>query len=164
MGGLSCAATELGMRVLAGVDTNSSAIKTFSRNFPGAKALEGSVRSPKVIESCLQLARNASNSGASLVMVSGPPCQGFSVAGSRDPKDRRNKVLVAVARAVSEMQPLCALIENVSMVLSDRHGDRLDSFRLALKDGGYHVARVLLDASEFGVEQRVLGNESAYSI
>lgn len=154
LGGLSCAASDLGMEILAGVDTNPAAIKTFARNFPGAKTFEGSVRSKTIIESCRQLAAKTIRSGASFMMVSGPPCQGFSVAGSRDPKDRRNKVLVAVAHAIAELQPTCALIENVSMVLSEKYGKRVDSFGQALKDGGYHVTRVLLDASEFGVAQR----------
>jgi site-specific DNA-cytosine methylase len=45
MGGLSVAAREMGMRVVAGVDVNPSALRTFSRNFPEAKAIKGSVRS-----------------------------------------------------------------------------------------------------------------------
>ncbi len=45
MGGLSVAAREMGMRVVAGVDVNPSALRTFSRNFPEAEAIEGSVGS-----------------------------------------------------------------------------------------------------------------------
>jgi site-specific DNA-cytosine methylase len=45
MGGLSVAAREMRMRVVAGVDVNPSALRTFSRNFPEAEAIEGSVRS-----------------------------------------------------------------------------------------------------------------------
>ena len=44
MGGLSVAAREMGMRVVAGVDGNPNALRTFSRNFPEAEAIEGSVR------------------------------------------------------------------------------------------------------------------------
>ncbi len=36
MGGLSVAAREMGMRVVAGVDLNPNALKTFGRNFPEA--------------------------------------------------------------------------------------------------------------------------------
>lgn len=154
LGGLSCAASELGMRILAGVDTDKSAIKTFSRNFHSAEAIVGSVRSSSVLKRCRNLALKTAHTGAPFVVVSGPPCQGFSAAGTRDPKDSRNKVLVSVARAISHLQPECALIENVSMVLSQKHGSRLDAFRDALTDGGYHVTHVLLDASEYGVAQR----------
>ncbi len=52
MGGLSVAARDMGMRVVAGVDVNPSALRTFSRNFPEAEAIEGSVRSGTVLERC----------------------------------------------------------------------------------------------------------------
>ena len=55
MGGLSVAARELGMTVVAGVDVNPSALRTFSRNFPEAEAIEGSVRSGTVLEQCRAL-------------------------------------------------------------------------------------------------------------
>jgi DNA (cytosine-5)-methyltransferase 1 len=154
LGGLSSAASDLGMRILAGVDTNAAAAKTFGRNFPEAAFFEGSVRSTKILQSCRRLIATATESGGSFILVSGPPCQGFSVAGSRNPKDKRNKVLVAVAHAIADLQPECALIENVSMVLADKYEKRVDSFNKALIDGGYYVTRVILNASEFGVAQR----------
>ena len=43
MGGLSLAAREMGMRVVAGVDVNPSALRTFSRNFPEAEVIVESV-------------------------------------------------------------------------------------------------------------------------
>lgn len=43
LGGLSLAARILDMRVLAGVDVNPSAWRTFARSFP--EAIEGSVHS-----------------------------------------------------------------------------------------------------------------------
>lgn len=52
MGGLSVAAREMGMRVVAGVDLNPSALRTFGRNFPQAEAIEGSVQSRTVLERC----------------------------------------------------------------------------------------------------------------
>lgn len=152
MGGLSLAAKDLGLKVVAGVDINPSAISTYSKNFSQAKAIEGSVRSKKVLAQC-KLLLAASDTAAS-VIISGPPCQGFSVAGSHDPKDPRNKVLVSVARAIANIQPDCALIENVSTVLSDKHGDRLKNFKQTLAKGNYKVQEVLLDSSEYGVPQK----------
>ena len=55
MGGLSVAAREMRMRVVAGVDVNPSAMRTFGRNFPEAEAIEGSVRSGTVLERCQAL-------------------------------------------------------------------------------------------------------------
>jgi DNA (cytosine-5)-methyltransferase 1 len=154
LGGLSLAAKNLGMRVVAGVDMNSSALKTFGKNFPDAKAIGGSVRSKTVLAECASLLKPFKAAGKSTVILSGPPCQGFSAAGTRDPADPRNQVLVAVARAISKLEPTCALIENVSMVLADKHGNRVDSFEKTLNDAEYHVTNVVLNASEFGVPQK----------
>jgi 16S rRNA G966 N2-methylase RsmD len=126
MGGLSVAAREMGMRVVAGVDVNPSAVRTFSKNFPEAEAIEGSVESRTVVEQCRKLLDGEEDGEGVRIVVSGPPCQGFSAAGSRDPKGRRNGVLVAVARAIANIQPDCALIENVSTVLAEKHGERLE--------------------------------------
>jgi DNA (cytosine-5)-methyltransferase 1 len=154
LGGLSLAARQLGMRVVAGVDTNAAALKTFSRNFPEAKAIAGSVRSKAVLAECKKLLARRTGHASPAIILSGPPCQGFSAAGSRDPKDRRNKVLVAVAQAIAELKPDCAVIENVSMVLASKYGKRLSRFERILASARYRVQRVLLDASEFGVPQK----------
>ncbi len=154
LGGLSLAATDLGMHVVAGVDIDPNALKTYAGNFSHAEAIEGSIRSSTIIERCRSLLSPNTEPRSACIVLSGPPCQGFSVAGSRDPKDRRNKVLVAVARAIVRLQPDCALIENVSSVLADKYGDRLACLKQALADGHYHVQEVLLDSSEFGVAQK----------
>jgi len=154
LGGLSLAATDLGMQVVAGVDIDASALKTYAGNFPHAEAIAGSIRSSTILERCRSLLKPDGAPRTPCVIVSGPPCQGFSVAGTRDPKDRRNKVLVAVARAIVQLQPDCALIENVSSVLAEKYGDRLTSLKRVLSVGHYHVQEVLLDSSEFGVPQK----------
>lgn len=154
LGGLSLAAKQLGFEVLAGVDLNEDALKTFARNFPGARALHGSVRSSKILDECGKLFTKAKISGAATVIVSGPPCQGFSVAGPRDPIDPRNQVLIAVARAIVTLQPECALVENVAAILGDDNAERLDLFENTIFRGGYGVFNLLLDASDFGVPQK----------
>ncbi|MEK7781725.1 MAG: DNA cytosine methyltransferase [Verrucomicrobiota bacterium] len=154
LGGLSLAGSNLGLQVVAGVDTNSSALKTFSKNFPDAAALAGSVRSKTILNQCVKLAEQFRAAQQPVVVLSGPPCQGFSAAGSRDPSDRRNKVLVAVAHAIALLRPDCALVENVSMLLNDKYEARVESFEHAIEQAGYHVTHIVLDASEFGVSQK----------
>jgi DNA (cytosine-5)-methyltransferase 1 len=154
MGGLSLAARELGMRVAAGVDVNAHAARTFEKNFPDAQFIDGSVRSSKVLEQCRKLLQPFTENGTPSVVLSGPPCQGFSMAGSRDPVDPRNQILVAVSRAIAELHPHCALVENVSTVLNDAHSKRLQLFYEILTSAGYFIQSVLLDASDFGVPQK----------
>ena len=152
MGGISLAARQLGMQIVVGVDSNATAVRTFGKNFPEATAIEGSIRSAQIIDRCAKLLK-PSAAGRSIV-VSGPPCQGFSVAGSRDPSDPRNQILIAVARDIITLAPDCALVENVSAVLAEEHAQRLKKFHDLLADGKYYVTSLVLDASEFGVAQR----------
>lgn len=153
MGGLSQAAQSLGGLICAGVDTNATAIRTFGKNFPDATAINGSVRSPKVLQECVEAVRVKTGADRPWAIISGPPCQGFSAAGSRDPSDLRNKVLVGVARAIVELKPRFALVENVSMLLAGKYGDRLAKFEEVL-ESSYYVNRLVLDSSTFGVAQK----------
>lgn len=154
MGGLSLAARNLGMHIAAGVDVNAHAARTFKKNFPEAKFVEGSIRSPKVLQRCLDLLNASQNRSNPSVVISGPPCQGFSVAGSRDPVDPRNQIIVAVARAIVALAPNCALVENVSMIQAPAHTNCLLRFERTLEEAGYFLQTLLLDAADFGVAQR----------
>jgi DNA (cytosine-5)-methyltransferase 1 len=154
MGGLSLAAQQLGMRIVAGVDTDVSVLRTFEQNFCQATVIRGSVRAPTVLAKCRELLEATGCGDSPVVVLSGPPCQGFSAAGSRRSSDPRNQILPAVARAIVKLQPSCALIENVSMILAEKHSARLTAVEETLRDGGYSVARVLLDAGDYGAPQR----------
>lgn len=154
LGGLSLAAQDLGMNVAAGVDLDQSALRTFAKNFPEAKAISGSIRSGKILGQCQQILKPVGDAATTVLIVSGPPCQGFSAAGSRDPGDPRNQILLAVARAIVKLKPNCALVENVSAVLLRKHRSRLRKFQRVLRVSGYYVTSVLLDAGDFGVSQK----------
>ena len=47
------------------------------------------------------------------VVFGGPPCQGFSLIGKRNPKDNRNNLIKHFIRLVIELQPKYFVIENV---------------------------------------------------
>ncbi len=72
------------------------------------------------------------------------------MAGSRNPADPRNQILVAVARAIVELKPSCALVENVSMVLAGQYKKRVEAFEETLVFGGC-VQHILLNAVDFDV-------------
>lgn len=52
------------------------------------------------------------------LVVGGPPCQGFSVAGKRNVADPRNNGVFEFARLVCEMRPRALAMENVPGMLS----------------------------------------------
>jgi hypothetical protein len=51
------------------------------------------------------------------VVVGGPPCQGFSALGKRDPDDSRNKLWTRYAEVVATVRPLYFVLENVTPFL-----------------------------------------------
>ncbi len=154
LGGLSLATRQLGMMIVAGVDIGSDAMRTFSKNFPAAAAIETTISGSRALAQCKAALTKHGQRQSPLVVVSGPPCQGFSAAGTRDPKDKRNKVLLGVARAISDLQPHFAVVENVQTLLTEKHRERVRDFQKHLIDAGYHMLPVELDAKDYGVAQK----------
>jgi DNA (cytosine-5)-methyltransferase 1 len=154
MGGLSLAAQYLGMRVVAGVDTNSDALRTYKKNFPDAVIIEKTIMGSCAINDCKDTLQLYNKIIAPIIIVSGPPCQGFSVAGSHDHSDKRNKVLLAVGRAIVRLKPQAALIENVASLLESKHAERVRKFKKGLQKAGYSVLTLSLNAKDYGVPQK----------
>lgn len=72
-------------------------------------------------------------------VMGGPPCQGFSVAGNRDPGDGRSQLVFEFARVVCEIQPQAFVMENVPGILSMVTPEGLpvlDALALAFESGG----------------------------
>ena len=94
------------------------------------------------------------------VIVGGPPCQGFSMAGRRNPEDERNQLPWAFLRFVKELSPAAVVIENVSginMAFRSRGGVEppFTQLRRSLEETGtgYLVQPVEVNARHFGVPQ-----------
>jgi DNA (cytosine-5)-methyltransferase 1 len=154
MGGLSAAAASLQMEILAAVDTNAEYLRTFAKNFPLAETINETVCGTRAIQGCKRILRERKIDNSALVVLSGPPCQGFSAAGSRDPADKRNKVFVGVARAIIELRPGFAVIENVAAILREEHAFRVRDFTKRLEAKDYCVFSFIADAKDYGVAQR----------
>jgi DNA (cytosine-5)-methyltransferase 1 len=94
------------------------------------------------------------------VIVGGPPCQGFSMAGRRNPSDKRNQLPWAFLEFVEKLLPRAVVIENVvgiNRAFSARGGEipPFEQLRRALAEigPGYIVQPVEINARHFGVPQ-----------
>ncbi|WP_045757477.1 DNA cytosine methyltransferase [Xanthomonas albilineans] len=96
-------------------------------------------------------------SGSIDVLVGGPPCQGFSMAGRRQHDDPRNQLFAQYLRLVEIVKPKIVLIENVRGFTMDfAVGENVTNYSAALKEvlsDDYEVHERLLDLSQFGVPQ-----------
>jgi DNA (cytosine-5)-methyltransferase 1 len=89
------------------------------------------------------------------LVVGGPPCQPFSVAGRRlGVGDPRGNLILHYLRAVAAIQPRWFLFENVPGLLSANDGDDFGTFLAEVEGLGYACAWRVLDAKNFGVPQR----------
>lgn len=87
------------------------------------------------------------------VIVAGPPCQGFSSLGSRDPRDRRNRLCLAITDWASSTKASLVIVENVLPFLKSAHWRRMTD---ALARCGYEIDTWCLNAADFGTPQQRL--------
>ena len=87
------------------------------------------------------------------LLFAGPPCQGFSIIGSRVVWDERNNLFKEVLRLASELQPRCVVIENVPGLVTLARGAYLHAILEGLSAAGYEAACAELLAAQYGAPQ-----------
>jgi DNA (cytosine-5)-methyltransferase 1 len=150
-GGLTEGLKQAGFRVVAAVEVDELAAKTYRLNHPRV-AMRGDICRVKGTE----LMRTLRFRRAELDLLAGcPPCQGFSsmrtLNGTKRVADRRNVLVDEYLRLVRSLRPKAVMFENVPGLASRR---RFQDFVRALKRLRYHVVWDVLDAADYGVPQR----------
>jgi len=171
-GGLSLGLLKAGFQGVAAIEKNPMAFETLRHNLiDGVRyKFDWPDWLPKEAMSCEQLLTDfysdlISLAGTIDVMVGGPPCQGFSLAGKRDPADPRNKMAEQYLELVKVIKPKFLVIENVSGFNSkfnevaqgdaDKYHTRsyADYISDELTKIGYSVSRGKVNCANFGVPQ-----------
>jgi DNA (cytosine-5)-methyltransferase 1 len=147
-GGLSLGFERAGFNVVLGIDSWQDAITTFNYNHKNSKGLceDLSKLNPQDIESNL-------NGNKIDIIIGGPPCQGFSVAGKRIIDDERNKLYKNFVRFVDYYRPRAFMMENVPNILSIGGGIIRDAIVSDFSSLGYNVSYKVLTASNYGTPQ-----------
>ena len=147
-GGLSLGFRQAGYHILLGIDNWKDALVTFERNHKFSKTL------------CADLSELSASAvekeicGKQVdVIIGGPPCQGFSIAGKRIVDDDRNKLYKSFVRMVEHFKPRAFVMENVPNILTIGQGVVRDSIVSDFESLGYHVQSKVLTASNYGVPQ-----------
>lgn len=145
-GGLSFGFAKQGFDVVAGIDNWADALITFERNHPGASifCMDLGNFDPQVL---------ASKVGQIDVVIGGPPCQGFSISGKRNPEDPRNRLYIGFVETVACLKPKAFVLENVPNLVSMSDGKIKDQIVKDFTDLGYEVKYKVLLASDYGVPQ-----------
>lgn len=89
------------------------------------------------------------------VVIGGPPCQGFSNLGTKDPDDPRNKLWKEFVRFVVAADPQVFVLENVDRFSkSSEFGLLMDALRNGRLKRWKNVEWAVLNSADFGVPQR----------
>lgn len=145
-GGISSGFRKAGLNVLAAVELVEVAAETHKLNFPETKVFCGDIGEfkPKDFVDVKNVA----------LVAGGPPCQGFSVAGKRDPNDPRNRLFEQFVRVVRETQPDYFVMENVPGILTMSKGKVAEAILEAFTEAGYPGTSIaILEAADYGVPQ-----------
>jgi len=146
-GGMTLGFENAGYRAVASAEIDPVASATHERNFPNCRHFCGDVASfdPRLW---------TAGAGPIHLVVGGPPCQGFSVAGNNDPDDPRNYLFTQFVRVVDELQPAYVVMENVPRIATVGGGAFVRRIREAFADIGYgNVSLAILESADYGVAQ-----------
>lgn len=152
-GGFSEGFRQEGYNILLGVDYDENSAKTYTTNHPQTEFICADLSdiNPQQI---LQTA--GIESGTVTILLGGPPCQGFSIAGNRNQDDTRNRLFKEFARYIDVIQPSFFLMENVPGLLSmdtPEGNPVIEVIQETFSELGYTSEYKILTASEYGVPQ-----------
>ncbi len=162
-GGLSLGLCNAGLQGLFAVEKNNNAFKTLEYNLIAKKEhFKWPEWLPISEHDINELIENYKTQLLKLrgnvpLVVGGPPCQGFSMAGKRDANDKRNSLVNLYIKFIELVQPEMIFFENVHGITVKFKGSHetaySDYIKEEMKNIGYDVEYNIIDFSEFGIPQ-----------
>lgn len=151
-GGFSLGFEKLGFKNVFSVEYDTNAAKTYQRNFPNHLLLHQDIETISN-EDLIRLKGTQEVD----VIIGGPPCQGFSLAGNIGRKfieDERNYLFKEFVRFVEFVNPKMFVMENVARLATHNKGETLKEVVSAFETLGYQVNYQVLQACDYGVPQK----------
>lgn len=151
-GGLSRGFMDAGFNIVLGVDFDDAALKTFKENHGHAEPMKLDLFNHENIDIIYDYIKQREIDLD--VLVGGPPCQGFSLAGKREEFDKRNALYLAMVKTAQKLKPKVVVLENVPGMLTLYNGAGAKRVKEDFEAIGYHVNEPqILYAPDFGVPQ-----------
>ncbi len=147
-GGLSHGFTKAGYEIILGIDNCKDAIATFRNSHKDSIGLVADLSN----ETVMDIGKKTKVKDVDLI-IGGPPCQGFSIAGKRIINDERNKLYKSFIDFVEYYKPKAFLMENVPNIVSMGSGSIKKTIIKDFEELGYKVSCEVLMSSNYGVPQ-----------
>ena len=140
---------QAGFKPVASVELKPIASATHTRNFPQCYHFCGDIAQFEAKKWLDEIVSPEVH-----LVVGGPPCQGFSVAGKRNPLDERNRLFHEFVRIVSEIKPWYVVMENVPGILTLQKGNFKKAICEEFEAIGYsNISIAILESAAYGVLQ-----------
>lgn len=155
-GGLSAGFAAGGFRIVGAAEIDRASAETYERNLGVAPAIVDLANVAESQALTQDLMRQFGiDPTAPLVVVGGPPCQGFTSHTKRNKNDgdMRNSLVRSFAVIAARMKADVIVLENVPELLSSKHWHHYISFKSHLEDRGYRVTAEIHNLATFGVPQ-----------
>ncbi|TFG20961.1 MAG: DNA cytosine methyltransferase [Promethearchaeota archaeon] len=118
-GGFSQGFIKAGFEVLTANEFWHPAVETYKFNHKSTKMIEGDITKPEIKEELF----TSVNSKNINVVIGGPPCQAYSVAGNRNPDDPRGQLYLDFVEIINHLKPDFFVMENVKGLIHMKHVD-----------------------------------------
>jgi len=150
-GGMSKGLTDAGLNVIAGIDIWDKAVESYNKNYHHKAYCADLTQLPP--EKFNEL-YNKENKNVD-ILVGGPPCQSFSIAGKRDKNDPRNALFMEYVKYLDYFKPKAFIMENVIGMLSKKtaNGENVIDIIMEQLNRNYNCIINKLYASDFEVPQ-----------
>ena len=150
-GGLSRGFMDAGFKVVLGVDFDDMALKTFKANHGGADVMKLDLFNHDNLSKIIDYLNDKKIELD--VLVGGPPCQGFSLAGPRNVDDKRNTLYQAMVKLARMVKPKVVVLENVPGLLKLYEGRGAKRIIEDFSEIGYRMSCKILYAPDYGIPQ-----------
>ncbi len=150
-GGMSLGFDQAGFNNIFSIDIDPRFCETYKFNFPHHNLIQKDILklSNEEIKSLIE-------NKIIDVVIGGPPCQGFSMAGNIGRKfidDSRNQLFREFARVVEIVQPKCFVMENVARLFTHNKGETKKEIIDLFKKMNYNVDCKVVNTANFGIPQ-----------
>lgn len=154
-GGFSCGFEKAGYNIISAVEFDKNIAKSYEINHPTTKMIADDIKN---VDN-----KNIFKKNEATVIIGGPPCQGFSMAGARIRNgfidDPRNYLFKHYFNVVKIVKPKIFIIENVKGLLTMKNGQIFKEIKKIFEDEKnfekkpYKIQYTIMKSKEYGIPQ-----------
>lgn len=144
-GGLDLGFVSEGYDIIWAIDNNSNAVSTYKANI-GHHIVCADINTVDV-----------NSIPYADIIIGGPPCQSFSLAGKRNTEDEKGQLVWKYIQIIEHILPKAFVFENVTGLLSAKNskGEKIiNLLKTAFNKIGYTIEMQTINAADYGIPQK----------